>query len=96
MWDKSSMIGEMFALMAAFFWLLYLNVRRRKEPMRTPTKFLWLAGFYTFLLVAPAIHHHRITLMFLSEPDLGLVFASITTVLWITYFYQLWRAKRAR
>jgi hypothetical protein len=97
LWDKSPLIGVIFALMAAFFWALYLSVKRFKQPLRPDSRFLWLAGFYTVLLFLPELRDHRIKFVFFSEePDIGVVFGVITVVLWTTYFYQRWKAKRAR
>jgi hypothetical protein len=92
------LIGVIFALMAAFFWALFLNVRRFKEPMRPDTRSLWLACFYTVLLFLPGgFREHKIRLIFFwDEPNIGVVFSVITVVLWVTYFYQRWKAKRAR
>ncbi|HEY6309072.1 MAG TPA: hypothetical protein VI488_21725 [Candidatus Angelobacter sp.] len=97
MWDKSPVVGVFFTCMSAFFWLLYLSVRRSKEPMRSQTKFLWLAGFYTVLLFLPTFHDHRVTLLLFSpDADVTVVFAVIAVVLWISFFYLRWKAKRAR
>lgn len=89
------MLGMIFTLMAAFFWVLFWNLRRSKEPMGKHIVFLWLAGFYTLLLFLPSIKDHKIALIFWSaEPDVGVIFGGITVVLWISYFFQRWRARR--
>jgi hypothetical protein len=92
------LIGIIFTLMAAFFWALYLSVRHFKEPMRADTRSLWLACFYTILLFLPGgFRDHKIRLIFFwDEPNIGVVFSVITVALWITFFYQRWKAKRAR
>src|SRR5262249_38721990 len=59
LWDPP-IIGVIFSLMAAFFWLLYLNVRRFKEPLHPDKKFLWLACFYTVLLFLPEYKNHQV------------------------------------
>jgi hypothetical protein len=90
------MLGGVFALMAGFFWLLYLGVRRRREPWPQYVLFLWLACFYTVLLFLPTIRDHKLGLFFFGpDPDAGVLFALISVVLWIGVFYQRWKAKRS-
>jgi hypothetical protein len=94
MWQATPILGLVFTLMAGFFWLLYLTVRRRKEPLPRHTTFLWLAGFYTVLLFLPAIRDHQLGLFFFgANSDAGVLFAVVATVLWVSYFYQRWKAK---
>lgn len=96
MWHDSPMLGGVFALMAGFFWLLYLNVRRRKEPVPRHATFLWLACFYTVLSLLPTIRGQRLGLFFFgSDPDAGVLFAVIAAGLWASYFYQRWKVKRS-
>jgi threonine/homoserine efflux transporter RhtA len=98
LWEPSPIVGVIFALMASFFWLLYLNVRRFKEPLRPDRKFLWLACFYTVLLLLPDYHNHQLGLFFFwrEAPDVGMIFAVISAALWVTYFYQRWKARPSR
>jgi hypothetical protein len=95
LWDKSPQVGMVFAAMAGYFWLLYLYMRRRKDPMPAPTKFLWLAWFYTLILFFFRIKEGKLVWVFFSsEPSLGIVFCAIAVSLWISYFFQRRKAKK--
>ncbi len=95
-WNSSPMLGAICAFMAGFFWLFYGSVRRRKEPLPRHTAFLWLACFYTLLLLLPRIQDHKITLYFFTpDPDAGVLFALVAAALWISYFFQRWKTKRS-
>lgn len=94
-WQKSGESGVMFAGIAVFIWLLYFASRRRKEPMRAHTRFLWVAIFYTVLLGLFRIKEHHIASLFVGrDPTVGLVFSCITVGMWIAYFIMRWKAKR--
>lgn len=96
---SSPLLGGVFGLMAIFFWLLYFNLRvkHRTEPMPRHTVFLWLACFYSVLPFMPRIHDHKITLFFFTPDDsrIGVFFVAVAVVLWIAYFVQRRKDKRA-
>jgi hypothetical protein len=96
MWHSSPLLGCLFGLMAGFFWLLYLTVRRRKEPLPRHALFLWLASFYTVLLLLPTTRNHKLELLFFGpDPDASVLFAVVAAVLWASYFYQRWKEQRS-
>lgn len=95
MWDKSPLVGMIFAAMAVFYWLLYWYMRRRKDPMPAYAKFLWLASFYTLLLFLFRIKDHKVVwVLFSSEPSLGIIFAAIALCLWLIYVFQRRKARQ--
>ncbi|HEX7288402.1 MAG TPA: hypothetical protein VF532_19615 [Candidatus Angelobacter sp.] len=95
MWDKSPLVGMIFTAMASFFWMLFIYMRRRKDPMPAHTKFLWLAWFYTLILFFFRIQNGKLVWVFFSsEPTLGIVFGAIALSLWISYFFQRRKAKQ--
>jgi hypothetical protein len=95
MWDKSPLLGMIFIGMAGYYWLLYAYMRRRKDPMPSHTKFLWLAWFYTLLLLLFRIQDHKLVwLFFQSEPSLGMIFGAMAGFLWLIYLVQRHKAKR--
>jgi hypothetical protein len=95
MWDKSPLVGMIFSAMAGYYWLLFWYMRRRKDPMPSHTKFLWLAGFYTLLLFLFRIQDHKVVWLFFDkEPSLGLIFCAIALCLWLIYFIQRRKARQ--
>jgi len=92
-WSKPSS-GIIFACVAAFFWVFYLYSRRLKTPMRTHSRYLWGAVFYTVLLFLFTIKDHKIVWLFWSQdPTVGIIFAAVGVINWIGFFYQRWKAR---
>ncbi|MBZ5531567.1 MAG: hypothetical protein LAO20_09055 [Acidobacteriia bacterium] len=97
MWGTSPTVGMTFTALAVFFWLFYLRVRRRCEPLPTYTIFFWLAFFYTLLTLLFRIQDHKIKPVFFgADPTAGFIFAGLAVVLWGVYFYQRWKARVTR
>lgn len=96
-WEPSPIPGMIFAALAGFFWLFYLRIRGRSEPLPEHTVFTWLAGFYTFMLALFRIQDHKIVwLAWSSAPIIGIVFASIAGVLWIISFVIRYKTRADR
>jgi len=95
MWDRSPVLGMVFAALAVFFWLFFFYAKRHKGPVSTQTKSLWVAIFYTALVFLFRIKDHKLVLIFFNDDlTIGLVFSVLSVVLWIRYFFQRWKAKR--
>jgi hypothetical protein len=95
MWSNSPVLGMVFSSVAAFFWVFFLYARRRKEPVPTHTKSLWVAVFYTVFMFLFRIKDHKIVWIFFDgDPTIGLVFGALAVALWIRYFIQRRTAKR--
>jgi len=88
--------GMIFTAMTAFFWLLYLYTRKRKDPLPPRIKFLWMAIFYTLLPFLFTIQNHEVVWLFRKDPDVAVIMGGVAVVLWGLYFYHRWMAKRAR
>jgi hypothetical protein len=98
LWHDSPVVGVFFALVAGCFWVFYWILRKRKEPLHRHTVFLWLACFYTVLLFLPKfkLHDHKVVWFFFGQDaDTGVLFGVIALVLWISYFFQRWKAKQS-
>lgn len=96
LWGDSPMLGIFFTFAASCFWVFYWMLRRRKEPVSPAHRLLWLACFYTVLLSLPMYRDHKLRLIFFArDPDAGLLFGLVAAVLWGSYFYQHWKAKRS-
>jgi hypothetical protein len=95
LWHDSPMLGIFFTFAASCFWVFYWILRRRKEPLTQQAVLLWLACFYTVLLLLPNFRDHKPGLLFFArDPDVGLLFGLVAAVLWGSYFYQYWKSKR--
>jgi hypothetical protein len=96
MWQGSPTVGMVFSALAVFFWFGFLRLRGRKEPLPPQTTFLWLAVFYTLLTFLFKVRDHKVVWIFLgAEPTTGLIFITLAAALWVVYFIQRWKAKRA-
>ena len=94
MWDKRPLLGMVFAAVAVYNWLLYGYMRRRKDPMPSHTKFLWLASFYTLLLFLFRIKDHKVVwVLFENDTGAGFIFITIALSMWVIYFVQRYKAK---
>jgi len=93
-WSGSPSLGIVFSTLAAFMWLLYLYMRRRKDPLQPHTKFLWLACFYSFMPCLFTVRDHKLVWLYQKEPDVAFIFGSLALGLWLLYFFQRWRKKR--
>ena len=93
-WSGSPSLGIVFSALAAFMWLLYLYMRRRKDPLQSHTKFLWLASFYSFMLCLFTVRDHKLVWLYQKEPDVAFIFGSLALGLWLLYFFQRCRKKR--
>jgi len=86
--------GLVFVVLAVFFWLFYLRTRQLKTPMRTHTRYLWVAVLYTFLPFLLTIKDHKVVWLFLGkDPTVAVIFVAVALVNWIGYFYQRWKAR---
>ena len=94
LWVKP-LAGIIFSAMAAFFWLLYLYTRKRKDPVPVRVKFLWMAIFYTLLPFLFTIQNHKMVWLFRSDPDVAVIMGGIGVVLWILYFFHRLKARRS-
>lgn len=95
LWHGSNIVGLTFSLMAALFWLLFISNRRRREPMRQYTTFLWNAVFFTLLLGIFQIKDHKVVfLYFADDPTIGVIFTTIAVAMWIGYFILRRKAKQ--
>jgi len=96
MWQDPR-LGSIFALLAVFFWAFYWRSRVRTEPVRAHTRYLLLAVLYSILLAFFALGN-RVFGWFPSSGDqnVRLLFGLITLALWLSCFYHLWKARRAR
>ena len=62
--------------------------------MRTHSRYLWGAVFYTVLLFLFTIKDHKIVWLFWSQdPTVGIIFAAVGVINWIGFFYQRWKAR---
>jgi len=96
LWDRSPVLGMVFAALAVFFWLFFFYAKRHKGPVSTQTKSLWVAIFYTVLVFLFRIKDHKLVLIFFNDDlTIGLVFSVLSVALWVRYFFQRWKAKRA-
>src|SRR5262245_2856835 len=93
-WIKPS-AGIIFSAMTAFFWLLYLLTRKRKDPVPQRIKFLWMAIFYTLLPFLFTIQDHKVVWLFRKDPDVAVIMGGVAVVLWALYFYHRWIARRS-
>jgi hypothetical protein len=87
-WSGSASLGIVFSALAAFMWLLYLYTRRRKDPLQSHTKFLWLACFYSFLPCLFTVRNHKLVWLYQKDPDVAFIFGSLALGLWVLYFFQ--------
>jgi hypothetical protein len=94
LWTKP-LSGIIFSAMAAFFWLLYLYTRKRKDPMPARIKFLWMAVFYTLLPFLFTVQNHKVVWLFRKDPDVAVIMGGVALVLWLLYLYHRRMAKRA-
>ena len=96
MWTNSPTLGFTFSAVAIFFWFGFLRLRGRKEPLPPRTTALWLAVFYTLLTFLFKVQDHKIVWIFLGDDaTTGLIFIAFAAALWVVYFIQRWKAKRA-
>jgi hypothetical protein len=94
MWGTSPTVGMTFAALAVFFWLFYLRVRRRREPLPTYTTFFWLAVFYSVLSLLFRVQNGQIKFIFFgADPTAGFVFVGLAAILWGVFAFQRWKAK---
>jgi hypothetical protein len=93
LWTKP-LSGIIFSAMAAFFWLLYLYTRKRKDPVPARVKFLWMAIFYTLLPFLFTVQNHRVVWLFKKDPDVAVIMGGVALVLWLLYLYHRRMAKR--
>jgi hypothetical protein len=93
-WSGSPSLGIVFSALAAFMWLLYLYTRRRKDPLPPHIKFLWLAGFYSFLPCLFTVRDHKLVWLYQKEPDVAFIFAVLSLGMWLIYFFQRRKKKR--
>ena len=94
LWTKP-LTGIIFSAMTAFFWLLYLFTRKRKDPVPLRVKFLWMAIFYTLLPFLFTIQNHKVLWLFKKDPDVAVIMGGIAVVLWGLYVYHRWIARRS-
>ncbi len=97
MWEDPK-IGIVFSASAIMLWLLYWRSRRQNAPMRAHARFLMLACFQTALLILLSATNHKFG-WFSPRPvgggeNLRFLLAAISAALWITYFFQWWKARR--
>lgn len=85
-----------FVAMTVFFWVFYFYARTRTTPLPAHTKFLLMATFYTLLCGLFKIENHKIVwLLFHGDPSAGIFIAVFAAALWVIYFIQRWKFKRA-
>jgi hypothetical protein len=94
LWTKP-LSGIIFSAMAAFFWLLYLYTRKRKDPVPARVKFLWMAIFYTLLPFLFTVQDDKVVWLFKTDPDVAISMGGVALVLWVLYLYHRRMAKRA-
>jgi hypothetical protein len=93
-WSMSNVSGPVFVVLAVFFWLFYLRTRYLKTPMRTHTRYLWVAILYSLLPFLFVIKEHKIRWLFVGQDRTPvIIFAAVGVINWIGYFYQRWKAK---
>ncbi len=93
LWSGSPTRGILFTALATFMWLMFFYVRRRKDPLPSHTKFLWMALFYTVLPFLFTVRNHKIVWLFEPEPDVAYLMGAVAVGLWIMYFIQRWKYK---
>jgi len=93
LWTKP-FSGIIFSAMAAFFWLLYLYTRKRKDPVPERVKFLWMAIFYTLLPFLFTFQNHKVVWLFKNDPDGAVIMGGVALVLWLLSLYHRRMAKR--
>lgn len=94
-WGHDSQFrGPVFVALAVFFWLFYLRTRGLKAPMRTHSRYLWVAVLYTLLPFLFTIKDHKIVWLFLGkDPTVGVIFFAVALFNWIGYFHLKWKAR---
>ncbi len=96
MWETSPVLGMTFGALAVFFWMFFLRVRRRREPLPTYTTFFWLAVFYTVLSLLFKVQDGKIKFMFFgADPTAGFVFVCLAGILWGVFGYHRWKARES-
>lgn len=67
-----------------------LTLERARLVVETRSTFLWLAIFFTLMLVLFRVHDHKIIWIFWQGEDShlrGVIFSALALFLWLFYFY---------
>ncbi len=99
MWEDPK-LGIVFSATAIMLWLMYWRSRLQKAPSRARTRFLLLASFQTALLILLSATNHKFG-WFSPAPagggeNLRFLLVAISTALWITCFYHIWKARHEK
>jgi len=65
-----------------------LALERARLVIETRSTFLWLAIFFTLMLLFFRVQNHQIIWIMWQDPFRGVVFSAVAAFLWLMYFYH--------